>query len=182
MKVQIASYLLCIAVGFLLALTIITPKTETKILKGVSTTTVDTIYVDKLYPKIITKEVPKLVPKYITKLDTVYLVNSMNHYRDTVKMEENYHITYNAATTGTLDYISLTSIDNRVDRVINKTTTIVEQPGGLFIGGTTNINLTSNVGAIYVKDRNIVGVSVNLNTSTFTTPSKYNFTYYRKLF
>jgi hypothetical protein len=183
MKLKIGSYLLLVAVGFLLCLFIMEPKTikETKILKGV-VTTIDTVYV-KTPPKIKIQEVIVKIPYKTTKIDTVY-VTSRNYYRDTVKVEEGLQLTYHALTTGTLDSLTLGYVDSRPTRIIREatTTTIVKESKGLYIGATSDLELNATAGVLLLKDKNIIGASVKLNQVNFSNPTKYNVSYYRKLF
>lgn len=185
-KRKIANYLIAVAVGFLAALVIISPDDKVQILKGdrVLSVVTDTVYIPKPYPIVYTKEVEVKVPYEVTKLDTVYMVNTTSRYRDTVEVEKDYQLTYDAKVTGKLDKITLGYVDNRPTQVIKETTTetIVKQPKGLYIGGTTSLDLTTSVGAQYVNNRNIIGLSVNINSQPLTNPTKYNITYYRRLF
>jgi hypothetical protein len=184
MKLKVGSYLLLVAVGFLLCLFIIEPKTvkETKILKGDAITTIDTIYV-KSSPKIKIKEVVVKIPYKTTKIDTVY-VTSRNYYKDTIEVEKDFKITYSASTTGTLDSLTLGYVDSRAKIIVREatTTTIVKESKGLYIGGTSDIALNSSVGVLLMKEKNIIGASVKLNQVNFSSPTKYNVSYYRKLF
>lgn len=184
LKGRIATYLLAVAVGFALCFTLISRSKEGKILKGdlVTVTKTDTLYIDKPYPIIFTKEVEVPVPYEKIKLDTVYIVDSSSRYRDTVEVEKDLSLTYDATVTGRLDRISLGYIDNRPDKIVKETTTVVKQAGVLYVGATTDIRFNSSVGLTYVKDRNMFGASVKLNSLPYSDPSKFNFTYSRKLF
>jgi hypothetical protein len=182
MKKEISKILVSIAFGFLLCFSIIGEKTrvETKILKGVEVLKTDTVYVPKPYPIIKEKIVYVKTPYKTVKLDTVYLVSSKNYYRDTLEVEKGFKLTYFASTIGTLDSLTLGYIDSRPDRLIKET--VIKQPRGLYIGATSNLNLDTSVGLLLLKNKNIIGASVKLNQDNFSSPTKYNVSYYRRLF
>jgi hypothetical protein len=184
MKLKIGSYLLCIALGFLVAMLLVKPKEQLKILKGESTTVIDTVYVPKIKPIIVKQEVRVIKPYKEIILDTVFLVKSRNYYKDTVEVEKDFKITYHALTTGTLDSLTIGYVDSRATMIIREatSTTIVKEPKGLYIGATSDLSFNTSAGVLLLKDKNIIGASVKLNQVNFSNPTKYNVSYYRKLF
>jgi hypothetical protein len=184
MKSVIAKYLLIFAIGFLTAFLITKPKDKKNgviQLEGKTVIKVDTIFVPKPYPvtKYVTKQVPK--PYNRIEIDTVY-ITSINQYTDTLDIEANYKIAYDITTIGVLDKIALTSIDNRPDKIIEKTILETKYASGLYIGGQADLKLNTAIGLQYHKAKNIVGVSVKLNKQQFNNPEKYNLSYHRRLF
>lgn len=130
-------------------------------LTSVVTTKTDTVYVERELIKTVYAKAKKYKSIPLRR-DTCFSTRS--HYSDTVVIEDNLSVHYDASLIGSLDTISLGVIDKRPLTIIRDsitvTNTITKYPSGLFLGGqvgTQGIKL----GGQYVKDKHSIGIDVN---------------------
>lgn len=172
-KNKIANYLVTFASGVLVALFLFKeepaqPKTE-----YIATNTIDTVYVPKPYP--VVKTVTKYVPTPINVIPGEYdeqsheLMPDKKNYQDSLLVEPNFILTYDAWTTGDLDSIKLGYVDNRPTKIIQRETiitkTVTNDPSGLYIGGTVNSNINATADLSYLKGKNMYGIGVSTDKS-----------------
>lgn len=189
LKARVISYLVAILAGIVIAAGYLSYKSEVKIIRGpeVVRITLDTIFVEQP-PRILTKTITVKEPYALTKIDTVYKVDKIAYYKDTVVIEEGLTLNYRAKVLGRLDSISLGYVDTRPIKTVIKTETVTETvtvkvpPRGLYVGLTSDVNLSTSANVTYLGGKNMMGVGVKLNDVPYGNPSKYSVTYSRRLF
>lgn len=128
--------------------------------------TTDTVYVPKLVPYIVSKEVKVPVP-YYTEVDSSQVqVIVKKKYSDTTLVDTALWVTYDAHVRGDLDKLTLGVIDKRPTMVIHDSVlvttkeTYVKYPGSLY---ATASSLPS-LGLAYTKNRLLVQGQYHLPT------------------
>lgn len=153
-------------------------------------TKVDTLYVKKYIHRVDTVRLPTIV-----KIDTVFIKDTKQVavipeikrvYKDKVKVTDSTSVSYTANVTGTLDKISIEYDDRRAEKTIvrniEKETTIIKKPWGIYLGVESNLGLKELSPALtLVNNKNIFSVKYNIAGSQ-TSLQNVGVSYSRKLF
>lgn len=151
-------------------------------------TKLDTIYKDRFITNTVYVPVPNP-----THIDTIYIEGTSEVatipaikrvYKDTTEILKDVKVGYTAKVTGTLDDMSLSIMDTRPEKIVERTTTITEivYPKGLYLGIQGNLGLTELAPSIqYLNNKNIYGIKYNVANPNGQGIQNIGVTYARRI-